>query len=280
MSRERHRHESCYHEFRKLLKLVIFPTRLSGIQATIRRRVLLNYRLPPERVVPLLPLPLRPRLVGGFALAGLCVIHLEHVRPTFVPVGVGVASDNAAHRIAVEWIDTEGITRYGVYIPRRDTDSRLVGFAGARLFPARHSLATFMFREDPDGCLHESAADAAGLLFSISGRTGGRVPPASVFGSPAEASAFFESGADAYSPGADEGYLDGVRLDCRCTSLLPLETSHAYVRELLRMFPVGSLEFDSAFLLRDAASRWWRLPPLRMRSRLRRIFSTVPVQAA
>jgi len=47
--------------------------------------------------------PFRPQLVHGWAVAGICLIRLGRLRPSRVPSAVGLRSENAAHRIAVEW---------------------------------------------------------------------------------------------------------------------------------------------------------------------------------
>ena len=38
-------------------------------------------------------------------MAGICLIRLQQIRPWFVPgcCGIGISSENAAHRMAVEW---------------------------------------------------------------------------------------------------------------------------------------------------------------------------------
>src|SRR5215212_4816029 len=91
--------------------------------ATIERRLLINYQADPEVLARVLPAPFRPHLVGGVGLAGICLIRLGNVHPAGGP-GVGITTENAAHRIAVEWDTADGPER-GVYIPRRDTSSRL-----------------------------------------------------------------------------------------------------------------------------------------------------------
>src|SRR6185436_13616334 len=83
---------------------------------------------------------------GGHAVAGICLIRLKHVRPRFLPAIAGLSSENAAHRIAVEW-DSQGSLREGVFIPRRDTSSRLNTLAGGRLFPGVHHHARFQVSE-------------------------------------------------------------------------------------------------------------------------------------
>ena len=121
------------------------PT-LDGI---IERRILVNYRVAPDLLARRLPAPFRPRLVHGFGMVGICLIRLCEVRPALVPAWLGVRSENAAHRAAVEW-DEEGVTRQGVYIRRRDTSSRFNALVGGRLFPGIHHHARFRIRETLD----------------------------------------------------------------------------------------------------------------------------------
>jgi len=77
--------------------------RLPVIQGTIRRRILANFRVHPEVIQRELPSRFRPKLQNGFAVAGICLIRLEHVRPRLTPEIVGLSSENAAHRVAVLW---------------------------------------------------------------------------------------------------------------------------------------------------------------------------------
>ena len=109
--------------------------RIPVLQGTIKRRFLINYRVDPETMQRLLPAPFRPKLQHGFAIAGICLIRLEQIRPRGIPATLGLTSENAAHRVAVEWTDSANQKREGVYIPRRDTDSRLNSWAGGRIFP-------------------------------------------------------------------------------------------------------------------------------------------------
>jgi hypothetical protein len=92
------------------------------IQGVIDRRVLVNFRIEPDRIEGILPGRPRPQIVRGFAVGGICLIRLREIRPDGWPAVTGLRSDNAAHRIAVEW-DDNGQVRTGVYIPRRDTSS-------------------------------------------------------------------------------------------------------------------------------------------------------------
>ena len=69
-------------------------------------------------------------------VAGICLIRLRALRPRGLPAWIGLTSENAAHRIAVE-LEEDGQPCEGVYIPRRDTDRRVNTLVGGRLFPAR-----------------------------------------------------------------------------------------------------------------------------------------------
>ena len=93
--------------------------RIPVIRGLIDRRILVNYRVKPEVLARLVPAPFRPKLINGMGMAGVCLIGLKHLRPTFLPAFLGFSSENAAHRIAVEW-DDNGETKEGVFVPRRD----------------------------------------------------------------------------------------------------------------------------------------------------------------
>jgi len=109
----------------------------------IRRRILVNFRVDPEVMQRQLPGRFRPKLHAGAAIAGICLIRLEQIRPAHLPGFMGLSSENAAHRIAVLWEDEQGGAREGVFIPRRDTDSVLNQLAGGRVFPGEHHAAHF-----------------------------------------------------------------------------------------------------------------------------------------
>lgn len=93
-----------------------------------------------------LPNPFKPKLVNGKGIAGICLIRLKQIRPKVFPKLIGISSENGAHRIAVEW-NENGIKKEGVYIPRRDTSSRLNSLAEGTIFPGIHHLADFTVNE-------------------------------------------------------------------------------------------------------------------------------------
>src|SRR5262245_19574917 len=75
--------------------------RLPSLRGVIDRRILVNYRVDPDVLARLLPSPFRPQMIGGFALAWICLIRLRGVRPRWAGWLPGLRSENAAHRIAV-----------------------------------------------------------------------------------------------------------------------------------------------------------------------------------
>src|SRR6266576_2992820 len=117
--------------------------RIPVIKGTIKRRLLVNFRADPAVVQRTLPKPFRPKLHKGTSLVGVCLIRLEQIRPAGLPGALGLSSENAAHRIAVEWEDAAGVQREGVFIPRRDTGSFLSRLGGGRVFPGEHHAARF-----------------------------------------------------------------------------------------------------------------------------------------
>src|SRR5258708_17977515 len=111
--------------------------RIPVIKGIIKRRLLVNFRADPAVVQRILPQPFRPKLHRGHALVGICLIRMEQIRPAGLPAALGLSSENAAHRIAVEWTDAAALQREGAFIPRRDTGSSLNLEAGLSFPPGR-----------------------------------------------------------------------------------------------------------------------------------------------
>lgn len=231
--------------------------RIPTIRGLIDRRVLVNFRVDADVLAGVLPAPFRPQLVSGFGIAGICLIRLRRIRPKFMPGCLGISSENAAHRIAVEW-DAGGETRTGVYIPRRDTSSRFSAWAGGRLFAGVHHWARFDVRETEDDfhIAMRSGDDSASVL--VEGQTTTKLPEDSVFGSVAEVSRFFEEGSLGYSPQATSGSYDGLELRCFDWQAEPLAVSRvesSYFDDR-GVFPDGSVAFDNALLMRGIEHQW------------------------
>jgi hypothetical protein len=231
--------------------------KLPVIHGLIHRRILVNYRVDPAVLALQLPAPFRPKIVNGWGMAGICLIRLKQLRPARVPRWLGVASENAAHRTAVEWDDVDGV-RQGVYIRRRDTDSRFNALAGGRLFPGFHHHATFVVEETTDRFNVALRSDDGVTNMHVRGRLATEWPGGSTFASIDEASAFFRAGSLGYSPTNETARFDGLELRCDDWKVEPLAIDEVRSRYFddAAIFPRESIEFDCALLMRGIEHRW------------------------
>jgi hypothetical protein len=232
--------------------------RISVITGIIKRRLLVNFRAAPEVVQRLLPSPFRPKIHQGYAVVGVCLIRLEQVRPAGWPSLLGISSENAAHRIAVEWTDEGGVSREGVFIPRRDTGSLLNRWAGGRLFPGEHHPARFTVTDDGRRIDFQMKSLDGQVNVWVVGAEAESLPASSCFASLTQASVFFEGGSLGYSTTRDPDRLDGLRLrtlEWRVRALGVSEVRSSFFEDRNR-FPQGSVEFDHALIMRDVRHEW------------------------
>ena len=232
--------------------------RLPALQGAIDRRILVNYLADPDRVAAILPAPFRPKLVNDKAIVGICLIRRVAIRPRGLPAWITIGSENAARRIAVEWVDDAGVQHEGVYVPRRDTSSCVVSLMGGRVFPGLLHRARFDVRETEDQ-LHVAMESADGATrVSVDATLANDLSKSSIFGSLDEASEFFEHGSVAYSPGATPGSYDGLELRSDVWRVEPLTVQRVQSSffERTDLFPPGSVTFDNALLMRRIEHEW------------------------
>ena len=233
-----------------------------ALQGVVRRRILVNFRVDPDVVQRQLPAPFRPKLLGEWAMAGICLIRLEQLRPKGVPAALGLASENAAHRIAVTWTEPSGEQREGVYIPRRDTGARFNHLVGGRLFPVEEHRARFRVSDTLAGIdLKLETSDGGGDVW-LRARPSDALPCSSHFASLDEASSFFRAGALGYSPATRHAGLDGVLLRTRWWGVETLDVDwvvSTYFADS-RRFPPGSVEYDCTLVMRDVPHEWHAVP--------------------
>jgi hypothetical protein len=222
------------------------------VRGLIDRRILVNFRIDPEVLANQLPPPFRPKIVNGFAIGGICLIRLKQIRPRFLPRVLGTASENAAHRFAVEWDLPDGTVAHGVYIARRDSSSRLNTWAGGRLFPGVHHLARFRSDERDGEYRIEIESNDGKMYVDLFARVASSITARSVFETLDRASDFFERGSVGYSDSRTVGRYDALELRCFNWSMPPLavERIESSFFNNRRRFPDGSVEFDSALLMR------------------------------
>jgi hypothetical protein len=235
--------------------------RIPRLASVVERRLLVNYRVDPDVVARLLPAPLRPRLVNGWAVAGICLIRLGQLRPARLPGRFGLRSENAAHRVAVEW---DGAT--GVYIPRRDSASTLTVLAGGRLFPGEHHAARFDVHETAETVRVGFTSNDGTVKVCVDVRAAQRFQGSELFPDLARASAFFRAGAAGYSATRAGDRLDGLELHTDAWHVEPtdIQSAHSTFFTDEDRFPPGSAILDCALLMRDVPVTWRALPSLRV----------------
>jgi hypothetical protein len=236
---------------------------LPVVRGTIDRRILVNFRVDPTVLERLVPAPFRPKLVNGFGMAGVCLIRLKHIRPRWLPPALGLNSENAAHRIAVEW-ERNGVYRQGVFIPRRDTSSRLNTLVGGHLFPGEHQHARFQVHEEQDRYAVRLDSDDGRTHLAVEGHATADLPGTSVFRSLREASEFFEAGSLGYSVTSTLGTFDGLELRSFTWRVQPLAVDRieSSFFEDRTLFPAGSVEFDCALLMKGIEHEWHGREPI------------------
>jgi hypothetical protein len=240
----------------------------------MERRILVNYRVDPEVLAAVVPAPFRPALIDGHGVAGICLIRLGGIRPARVPAALGLTSENAAHRVAVEWDAADGPVT-GVYIPRRDTSSRLAAVAGGRLFPGWQHLARFAVDEE-DGHYRVGVRSRDGSVrILVAVHRAARVMHGSVFTDLGAASRFFRCAPLGYAATPNPGVFDGVQLGTDAWGLEPLQVDEVvstFFDDPAR-FPPGTTKLDRAFLMGGLDTTWHAQPKMVARQPRREQFA-------
>jgi hypothetical protein len=169
---------------------------------------------------------------------------------------VGIRTENVAHRFAVEWEDDAG-TQVGVFIPRRDTNSRITALSGDRIFPGAHRMARFEVEDaGPELRLGVKSRDRT-LGLSVIAREAAELG-GELFSSTEAAIDFFRRGSIGYSPTGSSRILTGVRLQAQSWDALPVTVDEmkSTVFDDPTAFPRGSCVLDFGLLMRGITAHW------------------------
>jgi len=236
---------------------------LDTIHGIIDRRVLLNYRLDSAALQRVLPAPFRPKLYEGYGIGGVCMIRFKELRPRFLPAWLGLGSENAAHRIAVQW-EQDGVPKEGVFIPRRDTNSFFNHTLGGRVFPGIFQRSRFESQESGSSLSLRIVRADGGTEIAFVGHHADRLPPTSIFPSVTAAAGFFSLGATGYTATHTAGHYHGMELHSLNWTVSPLaidEAQSCFFDDQQR-FPPGAAVLDCALLMRGIAHEWHSRPDL------------------
>ncbi len=228
--------------------------KIPTIKGIIERRVLINYTVEPNIIAKLIPKPFKPKVYKGKAIVGICLIRLKKIRPKGLPSFVGISSENGAHRIAVEW-EENGVTKEGVYIPRRDTSSLLNHLVGGRIFPGKHYYAKFNV-DEKDGNYKIAFKSSDDTFISIEANKADLFNESSIFKTLENVSEFMKNGALGYSPNGNK--YEGLVLKTYQWKVEPLAVKHVSSSffEDTTNFPLGSVQFDNALLMTSIEHEW------------------------
>jgi hypothetical protein len=236
--------------------------KLPAIAGIIDRRILINYQVEEEVLRNFLPAPFTPLVINGKGMAGICLIRLKNIKPKWIPGNFGISSENAAHRIAVEWND-KGQIKQGVFIPRRDTSSRVNHWAGGRIFPGEHHLAKFSV-DEKEGRYSLQFESGDKTFMTIKAEETQNWNRESVFDSLGSASDFFKKGATGYCPDKSCNGFDGLELRTYKWEVSPLKVQEVRSSffEDEKKFPANSIKFDNALLMTEIKHDWISLGKL------------------
>lgn len=134
---------------------------------------------------------------------------------------------------------------------------------GGRLFPGVHHLGRFEVKDHEDHlAMRVQSLGYDQPLVTFSAKSTTHFTPDSVFASLADSSTFFEQGCIGYSSRPDSCTLDGLRLQTKNWQVSPLEVlsvQSAFFGDPA-FFPIGSITFDHALLMRDITHSWHAEP--------------------
>jgi uncharacterized protein YqjF (DUF2071 family) len=233
---------------------------LPVLEGTIARRILLNFRIRPEALEKLLPDSVEAEAHNGWAIAGVCLIRLEKLRPKGLPGGVGISSENMAHRISIRYMSKDGM-KPGVFIWRRETDRKMVQLLGGRAFPGVHHGATFDVDENPAGISMDVRSDDGKTDIAFSANYLPSWQPTPAFATFEEVSGFFRQGDCGFSCSLRGDKLEGIQLRMLRWEMTPLDVQlkrAAFYFDTSR-FPSGSVEFDCGLAMRGLPHEWHEL---------------------
>ncbi|AHF14700.1 DUF2071 domain-containing protein [Niabella soli] len=235
--------------------------KIPTIKGIIERRILVNFITEPEYVKKILPKPFKPKIFHGKSIVGICLIRLKNIRPKGFPDFLGVRSENAAHRIAVEW-NENGQIKQGVFIPRRDTSLKLNTLVGRRIFPGKHHLAKFNVIENNND-YHIDFTSTDNTTIEIDASLTDKFNEDSIFKTLENASRFFENGSVGYSPNGK--HFDGLKLETHKWEVKPLKVKNVKSSffEDKNIFPEGTIQFDNALLMENIGHEWKSLDTIK-----------------
>lgn len=226
---------------------------LPPVRATMQKRYLFNFRLPPDVLAHHLPVPwLQPHTIRDHGIISFCTLNLQHITVAPLPTTVGLQSLSCAHRFAV--VDTlQPVPTPAVYVPHRYTNSPFGSWFTHLGFSAPHPLVHATIEKiDTSVSIRMSFPDGS-LLFRA------RVCPSAalqsmLFDSSATFADFIRVGVTSYGTSIRGQRLTKVDLQKTETVFEPL-TVLDWDDALLSSWGKG-VQLDSAFRTAHGQYQW------------------------
>ncbi len=130
--------------------------------------------------------------------------------------------------------------------------------AGGRIFPGVHHHARFEVDENQGHFCIRVQSDDGATHIDIDAHVEHVFPSESIFRSLDEVSEFFERGSLGYSATARNDQFDGLELKCTEWKVTPMvvdRVASSFFDDPIQ-FPLGSVEFDHALLMRGIDHEW------------------------
>src|SRR5262249_24279504 len=148
--------------------------------------------------------------------------------------------------------------RSGVLIWRRETDHKLIELLGGRIFPGVYHHAGFDVSEDEQRLTMRVRTRNGEADVSFTARLNKDWSPSTSFPALTDASEFFRQGDCGFSCSVDGKRLEGMQMRTQSWNVAPLAIESQQCSFYLdpSRFPAGSVEFDSALIMRSLPHEW------------------------
>lgn len=238
----------------------LVPKHPLPMRTLFRQCVLANFAVRPDVMRRLVPPPLAPDLHGGEAWLSVVIAEMERMRPAFLPAFLGVTYHQVVYRVVVRHRGERG-----VYFLRSDANEGVMSLAGDWLTFFRFHLSEIEVRREGD-VLHvdlealpsQHADIGATVVVSPGARA---MPPASRFGTLAEAQGFLVELYAAFGVDPLTGEVSTVRIERGAWDLRAVESRKARFDFMdgSRLFPAGSARLDSVLYVESIPYHWHTL---------------------
>lgn len=224
------------------------------VRARLAERLIFNFRLPPEAMARLLPVPwLAPQIVNGFGIASFCLLDLRGITVAPLPTALGLPSVSCAPRFGVLDLSASP-PRPAVYVTERWTSSAFGSWFTSLGFSAQHPHAHATWRRTGGVTEVSIVSRKRGPVVSARVRAEDAFESAA-FESAGEFADFLASGVSSYGLSRYPGRLTKLDLHKAESTYTPLVVDDLD-GPVIREWRAAGGVFDSAFRTSGGRYEW------------------------